>query len=458
MTVNRREFLRRCIHSAIGGASIYSAFGGLRLIESAAAAQLGSFPDYRALVCIFLYGGNDSFNMIVPSDPPHYSTYQATRRGLAIDRERLRALSPLNDGLPGDGAHYGLHENMPELADLFNAGHAAVIANVGTLQYPITAAQYQAGTVPSPLQLFSHGEQTTFWQTSRVDDVKANGWGGRIADLLHPGNPNQQLTMSISLFGDNQFQRGDNVPQYVMSHQGVKPLEYEERESATANAVFNALATEAPQHHVFERAFTNAMRRSMSNYALINSGLQAATDFPAFPTSELGLQLKMVARLISARNTLNMRRQVFFVALPGLDHHNGQLTAHAPILEDLSRSLKAFYDATVAMGVQNSVTAYTTSEFGRSTSINGDGTDHGWGGHHFVVGGAVRGRRFYGRMPSLASTNNPDDTGYGQIIPTLAVDQYAATIARWFGVNNSGISDIFPNLGRFATADLGFLS
>ncbi|MEO8673454.1 MAG: DUF1501 domain-containing protein [Tahibacter sp.] len=461
MAVNRREFLRRSICSAMGGVSLYSALGSLRLVNAAAQSPTAIFPDYRALVCVYLYGGNDSFNMIVPRDNTHYNTYAASRGNLKIAQGSLLALNPTAAGMPSDGAQYGLHPSMTELAALFNSGKVAVLGNVGTLLYPTTQAQYNSVGYPLPPQLFSHDDQTNYWQTSIADDANANGWGGRIADLLYAGNPNQNLSMLMSLSGENLFQRGELINQYIMNPFGVQRVDYlDEYLNGPGATAFNAMFQQSSQANVFERAYAGAMNSSIANYQAIDAALTSSGDVTTvFPESSLGGQLKMVARLIKARNTFNMRRQVFFVSIDGFDFHSTQLTDQANTLADLSQSLKAFNDAIgTELNLGPNVTTFTASDFGRTVSTNGDGTDHGWGGHHFVMGGAVRGQRFYGSMPSLLQNGNPDDAGYGQLIPTTSVDQYAATLATWFGVPGSDLATIFPNVGRFATANLGFLN
>lgn len=465
MHVNRREFLRKSLCAALGGAGLYSALGNLELISAAAAQRPYAFGDYKALVCVFLFGGNDSFNTLVPVSGQTRIDYAAARGDLAIPAGALHALTPVAGGGP---AGYGLHPAMPEMAQLFNTGKAAIVANVGGLLYPVTQAEYQAQTVPVPPQLFSHSDQSVQWQTSRPDDASANGWGGRIADLMHSANSGD-VPMSISFGGNNPFQRGAVINPYGMSPQGVERLHYSDEGSEawilrgdnTAGAIaYDALIEPGTQAHLFERAFAGATRRSIDNYRLIAAALGEppvwTTPFPE--ENSLAAQLQMVARLIAVRGALGMSRQVFYVSVGGYDTHSAQLEDHGWLLGQLSQALHAFHAATAQLGVESGVTSFTASDFGRSLAVNSAGTDHGWGGHHLVVGGAVRGQRVYGALPSLAVNGNPDDTGYGQIIPTTAVDQYSATLARWFGVDTGGIADIFPNLGRFSSPNLGFMT
>lgn len=506
MHVNRREFLRRSLCTALGGVGAYSALGNLRLIAAAAAATpRAAFTDYKALVCVYLGGGNDAFNMLAPYDTTHYNIYKATRQSLALEQADLQANAltplPIAGGLPGgppsDGASYGLHPAMGQvtggnagLRGLFNGGKAAVVANIGTLVQPITQAQYQHGTAPTPPQLYSHDDQTNQWQTSRPDDANADGWGGRVADMLYGANSGA-LPMSITLSGINRFQRGNAVNQYAldswnaaaqalgvdddgnpvdffsvpgMSFRGDGPDSWMLREDSGRAAAYDALRAAGTQANMLERAYADASGRAIANAALLNAAMNGVRLTTKFPDTDLGNQLAAVALLIKVRATLGMSRQVFYVSTGGYDTHSTQLDDQYANLQELSQALAAFHAETVEIGVDSGVTAFTVSDFGRSLAVNNDGTDHGWGAHHFVVGGAVRGGRFYGTMPSLAQydddhplTSNPDDTGYGQIIPTLAVDQYAATLASWFGVSAGGIADLFPNLGRFSAPNLRFL-
>ncbi|HNR91058.1 MAG TPA: DUF1501 domain-containing protein [Dokdonella sp.] len=460
--MKRRQFIQRALCATAGSALFGALSGKLSIAHAAAISEdrlLGT--DYRALVCVYLYGGNDSFNMLVPRSGAPRTAYQNARGGLALPVAQTHALNPVV--APGDGGSYGFHNAMPQLAALFNRtatpSPLAIVANIGPLLYPITKAQYEAGSVPVPAQLFSHSDQSVTWHKPAADLAVRRGWGGRLADMFFATNPNQDLSMNISVDGENVFQAGDNVVPYFVGQNGAESIPFvgEESWNADRRAAFIALR-DAPHGHALQRQYAAVMRRSMANGTLINSALDGAGALATvFPDTPLGQQLRMVARLMQVRGVLQMRRQIFFVGIGGFDTHDRQLEDHAAQLGELDGALAAFHAATVELGIDDAVTTFTASEFGRTTSINGDGTDHGWGGHHLVLGGAVAGRRIYGTLPNL-TIEGPDDAGWGQIIPTTAVDQYAATLSRWYGVPDAQMSTVFPNLGRFASANLGFMN
>lgn len=484
-TFKRRELLHRTLCATAGSALFGALPAKLALAQNAVVGRTLEGNDYRALVCLYMFGGNDSFNALVPRDGAPRSAYQSTRTNLAVPSAELLALNPISGQGFSDGANYGLHPQMTGLRSLFNSGQAAIIANVGPLVRPTTKASYDNGTVPLPAQLFSHSDQTVLWQTPRADASARTGWGGRLADIFYASNPNQVLSMNVSMFGENVFQAGDLISPYFMSPFGVEEIDVISNQQWNANRrnAFEAIHAHA-SGHILERAYNDRVGRMRATTAQVKDALDLipesnavfnpfwaafGLDPNASPRPELPFlarQLLMVARMIHLRNTLGMERQLFFVGMGGFDTHDAQLADHPGLLYQISQALKGFYDTLAAMSIAQRVTAFTASEFGRTLSNNGDGTDHGWGGHHFVVGGSVRGQRVYGRMPSLASSaQNPDDAGWGQIIPTLAVDQYAATLASWFGLTPTDRATVFPNLTHFTTPvmaiqgpDLGFMN
>ncbi|MEP6633730.1 MAG: DUF1501 domain-containing protein [Luteimonas sp.] len=463
--MKRRDFLRKSIYSAIGGVGLYSAMGNLKLVEAAIRAYgPKAFTDYKAMVCVFMFGGNDSLNMVVPRSGTQYTQYASARATLALPQSALLPLTPVAGGAPSDGGSYGLQASTnPDdsvgtsgLQGLFNSGKAAILSNVGTLVRPVTKAEVLAGNVPLPPQLFSHNDQQNYWQTSRSDDTRNLGWGGRIADLLFDANPGATIPMAVSLGSESNLARAADTNQYVLGTDGPRyygHLEYDDERRAAALA----LMQENTLNHALERGFASTFNRSRANSAALGAALDGAPPLTTqFPGSYLAAQLRMVARLIAVRANLNLKRQIFFVSIGGFDNHSGLLTDQPLLLAEISQALSAFYAATQELGVADSVTAFTASDFGRTLSSNGDGSDHGWGAHHFAVGGGVQGGKFYGTMPKLQN-DGPDDLGGGQIVPTTSVDQYAATLARWFGVGDAELDLIFPNLGNYPTRNLGFM-
>jgi uncharacterized protein (DUF1501 family) len=456
--MKRRDFIQRAL-CATASSALFTSFAGKLSLAHAAALSgrrlLGG--DYRALVCVYLYGGNDAFNMLVPTSTSEYNEYATARGNLALPSANLLSLNP--SVAPVGGASFGLNPAMPLLRGLFNQTQSplAIAANVGPLLYPITKAEYQNGTVPVPKQLFSHSDQSVTWLQTQADALDRRGWGGRLADMFHVTNTNQQLSMNISVDGENVFQAGDEVIPYFVDENGAQGIDAVQPWNADRRAAFLALR-DAVHGNALQRQYAGVMRRSMDNEIMINNALDGETALAtSFPDTRLGRQLRMVARLINVRSDLEMQRQIFYVGLGGFDTHDNQLADQSDGLAELDGALAAFHAATTEMGVANSITTFTASEFGRTTSVNGDGTDHGWGSHHLIMGGAVNGRRIYGIPPNL-TVEGPDDAGWGQIIPTTSVDQYAATIARWYGVPAADMATVFPNIGRFATADLGFMA
>jgi uncharacterized protein (DUF1501 family) len=447
----RRQFLRSSLCAAVGTTAMASTLFDLRRLAAATPPTGG----YKALVCVFLYGGNDSNNMLVPFDATDYASYAAVRQGLALPQNTLL---PINLVSGGDGRLWSLHPSMTALQSLFAQQKMAILANVGPLVTPVSLQAYNNGTANLPPQLFSHSDQTTHWQTSIPNQPPLTGWGGRVADQLVALNSSSQISLCMSVSGANTFEVGNLVTQLQIPP--GNPPSLDNYTLDPSDPVSNALRgmLQMSYGNLFQTAYSSIVQRAINDDQLLQTTLAALPALNTqFPATDLGAQLQAVAQLIQARQPLSQQRQIFFVATDGFDTHGSQLETQGPLLQELSDALAAFYAATVEMQVQGSVTAFTASDFGRTYLSNGDGSDHGWGSHHLIVGGAVNGGSLYGQMPSLA-INGPDDTGEGRWIPSTSVDEYSATLAKWFGVSASNMPTVFPNLGQFGHPDLGFLS
>lgn len=485
--LTRRSFTSRLAYAGLGGFAAANTIRDLRLINTAMAAQ-GPVTGYKALVCLFLAGGNDASNMIVPTDTTTYDAYTAIRGNLTLPKANLLPLyssgtTPYQDA---DGHNYGFHPSFGEMQTLFSEDKLAVVMNVGTLVRPTTKAQYTSGLAAyRPPQLFSHSDQVTQWQTSIPDQPPATGWGGRMTDILDSvANPNGSISMSVSLNGANTWEVGNLVSQYQVSTSGAVVLSgsfmsgTSARVRAMRDILYNGAATIAQSHTNLQRGAVAAItENAIATGDLLNTNIAATVEVAQggtwtwttpFPNNDLGNQMKMIARLIQARgdaatpqvNKFNMARQIFFCQAGGYDTHTSQVLvagtdqptnpagAHYTLLNTVSECMYAFQRAMEQIGASNSVTTFTASDFGRTLPTNSQGSDHGWGSHHLVMGGAVNGGQLYGQLPAYA-VNGPNDTGLGRWIPALAVDQHAATLARWFGVDSSEMATIFPNLSRF---------
>ena len=502
--LSRRSFLRRCTGHALGLTAV-STLADLRLI-SHALAQSPDITDYKALVCIFLGGGNDSGNLFLPSNGQAYTDYVTARGGHFNTDTSLGGLALLPSDYVGTlprvvpiglddnpyGFDFGVHSacasvynnGVPQdgIARLLNDGKAAFVSNVGTLVEPMTRAQYRAGTRRRPPQLFSHNDQVYQWQTSVPDQITRTGWGGRMADrpYIFGSNNGSPISMSISLAGTNTWEVGDFVHQYQITTNGAVVMNGSSNVART-NAIRDILAL--GRENLAENDYKAVVGRALSNAALLSNALTAAdagqngainwTDSPLgiatrantgpLRNVSLARQLNMIARIINARHStfLNMRRQIFFCSIGGFDTHSSQRDAHSNnLIKPLSDSIWAFQQTMEALNISNGVTGFTISDFGRTFKNNNTGlvagSDHGWGSNQLVFGGAVRGRQLYGTFPQLI-INGPDDTSDGRWIPTTSTDEFGATIAKWFGVGPNDVATIFPNLHRFPRPDLGFL-
>jgi uncharacterized protein (DUF1501 family) len=459
--MHRRAFLKRA-----GAVSALGAGAPLAL-NLAAAGEAAAFTatDYKAIVCVFLFGGNDHGNTVVPYDTTNYALYEKIRSQVALKRPDLAAtaITPKTTQTLTDNLQYALAPQLTALKSLWDSGQCAVQLNIGPLVAPTTLAQFESPDRkknPLPPKLFSHNDQQSVWQALGEEGTTI-GWGGRLGDLAMSSNGTSSLTC-ISAAGNSVFVSGDTVLPYQISPGGVSPVY-----SATYDFYGTSMATTMKtlitqrSSNILEDAFAGVTQRGLDLQFLVANALKPVTIATPFnidgQDNRLADQLSIVAKLIAARGTLGSKRQVFFVSLGGFDNHDGLLKDHGPLLAKVNEAIGQFYKATVELGVQNSVTTFTASDFGRTLASNGDGSDHGWGAHHFVVGGAVKGGQFYGKAPSISITTD-DQVGEGRLLPTTSVDQYAATLARWFGVSDSELPTILPRIGNFSTSNLGFMT
>ena len=457
MTTNasRRAFLQRAGALSVAGTATPWVLNLAALGEAAAATA----TDYKALVCVFLYGGNDYANTLIPYDNANYAAYQAMRPPLAYLQSDLAAtaLTP-NVALPS-GRQYALAPELSPLLPMFTANKLGVMLNVGTLVGPTNKTQYTNASVPLPPKLFSHNDQQSVWQSSAPEGA-TSGWGGRMGDLYAASNGNATFTC-VNVSGNAVFLSGKTAVQYQVSTSGPVALTGAQGTlfgSSACSAALKTLVT-ATRTDVFESEYNRVMARSLDAGSQLSAALAAAptitTVFPA--GNPLADQLKLVARMISNASAIGAKRQVFFVSLGGFDNHDGLNAIHPGLLSTVASAMSAFYNATVELGVANQVTSFTASDFGRTATGN-DGSDHGWGSMHFMLGGAVNGGRFYGTAPAVAN-NGPDDVGQGRLLPSTSVDQYAATLGSWFGISNTDLLTVLPNLSNWDVSkrNLGFV-
>ena len=457
---SRRAFMRRASALSVAG----TAAPWMLNLAAIAEASASTAADYKAIVCVFLYGGNDYGNTLIPYDANNYALYQQLRPTLAYPASSLTGtvLTPLAAPLDNAGfaRQYALAPELAPLLPIFDAGRMAAVLNVGTLVQPTTKLQYMNKSVLLPPKLFSHNDQQSVWQSSAPEGA-VTGWGGRMGDLFQAGNGNTTFTC-VNVSGNAVFLSGNNAVQYQVSPGGSVPLSGLKSPLFGSAACTEALRTlvSQPRTHLLENEYNRVMQRSISaNDILTGALVTAPTIATPFPTpNALADQLKLVARMISNSATLGAKRQVFFVSLGGFDNHDGLLTIHPGLLKSVADAVSAFYNATVELGVADKVTTFTASDFGRTLSGNNDGSDHGWGSMHFVLGGAVNGKRFYGTPPAVAN-NGPDDVGQGRLLPSTSVDQYAATLGKWLGASDTDLLSVLPNLANYnpSVRNLGFV-
>lgn len=442
--LNRRRLLK-----GLGAAALLPRFGWINALAQSAP------PDYKALVCVFLAGGNDGHNTVVPLTQSAFNAYKLARGSVALP-DGNGALLPVETP---DGTPYGLNPGLAAIHPLWAQGKMAVLANTGMLVQPVTRPQFLANTVPVPTNLFSHSDQIQQMQSGFPSTTGGTGWGGRAADVVQPLNGASTFPAAVSIAGPALFCTGGVVqsasllPGFNLDLSG---LQMWPQVAADARKAGVQQVLQFDSGLTLVQAANKVRKDALSlNALLTQSTADVATTFPG---TTIGNQLKQVAKIIKLRGSTGMSRQVFLCSLGGFDTHGAQSWQHWDLLRQVSEALAAFYNSTVEMGIADRVTSFTLSDFGRSLQPSGSGTDHGWGNHHLIVGGAVQGGRMYGAFPTMA-LGGPDDSGSrGTLIPTTSTDQYGATLASWLGVPAAQLPTVFPNLGNFGSSNLGFLA
>ena len=449
--VSRRNFLRNMSCAAVGTTTLMNTLTNLKFINSAAAVN--GFSDYKAMVVILMGGGNDAYNMLIPYDDPSHAEYTVTRSNLALPKidtsdpsKNLRSL----DYTDTAGKEFAVHHAMSNMETLFKDGNLSFVANVGTLVEPTTKTQVFDGSTQLPLGLYSHSDQVMHWQTGIPQERVTQGWGGKIADMFNACNNSPNISLNLSLSGNNVYQTGESTVEFALDTDGATELKGMIGDPHVVTAKKNTIDSMIGKYYddVFKKTYVDIMKVGKDGAAEYNSAISSVNLSTSFSSSQLSQQMKLVAKTISARNTLGMKRQIFFIDFGGFDMHGDQLDAHEELLSELDVALGEFSQAMDELSTQDMVTTFSLSEFARTLTSNGQGSDHAWGSNAFIMGGAVNGGEIYGTYPDLDLGNNLE-LGGGVLLPTIATDQYFGDIASWFGVNNSELLTLFPNIDNF---------
>jgi uncharacterized protein (DUF1501 family) len=457
--MDRRKFIKIAGCTGMSSMTFLNSAVNLRAMGFAAIDNSALSEDYKALVCIQMNGGNDGYNMIVPMDNQEYNDYRTTRSNMALNKDQLIEFNPENSG----GRKFGFHHAMPEVEDLFVSGKAAVINNVGTLVTRLTKQQYQSGGARLPLELYSHNDQTRQWQTGICTSRTPIGWGGKIADLVHDMNGNQKVSMAISVESDGAYIQGEKTTPFSIGSGGPGifwPLNGTNENNPERRAIMSML--DKKYDDAFKDTYKDIIISSHENSVAFRNAYENRIPVSVpFPDNRLSNNLRAVANMIAARKQLQAKRQIYFVSFGNFDYHNELFQSHYRDLREFSQAVSSFMQALEEMGLSENVTTFTISDFARTLTSNGNGTDHAWGSPVMAFGGAVRGNRFYGEYPSL-KLGGKDEVGGGVVLPTISTDEYFAELALWFGVSPSELSTIFPGLPNFysyssSQKPLGFL-
>ena len=477
--MNRRKFIKHATCGAMGSATLLSSLTSLGSVNGLVKTNKNIPPteDYKALVCILLAGGMDSYNMLVPtgttSNDPGFNEYKALRTDLAFANASipLPLTNPQASGFRGVASAYhdfGIHPGMPEMQQLFNSGKMALMSNIGTLVEPIlNYNEYKNGIKKLPLGIYSHADQIMQWQTSVPQSRDALGVGGRIADLLHANNTNTEISMNISLAGKNIFQRGQEIAEYAISDNvspgsvGLSSLpswwsnagQIEDARNGGIDSMVSKVYA-----NLLQQTYATTVKNSMSSFVTFKEALQRVPSMTTmFPGTGLGSELSAISKVMSVRNHLGAKRQIFFVTYGGWDMHDNLINGLNGKLPVVSQAMKAFYDATVELGIADKVTTFTISDFARTLTSNGQGSDHAWGGNNMVMGGAVNGGKIYGSYPKMdvSDNNNMNVSFRGNFIPAVSTDEMYAELALWYGVSPADLCYVLPNLGNFYNYSAG---
>lgn len=453
--ISRRKFLGQASCAGIGYTTLMSTLVNLKNINAASILNSTTIDtgDYKALVCLVLSGGADSFNMLAPKGNAEWNEYATTRSNLALPKNDLRSITPTNNM----EKTLGVHPSMISMQQMFNNGELAFISNIGSLINGVSKDEIYNGTADLPLGLFSHADQLMHWQTGIPQDRVAQGWGGKIADMLKACNTNQNISLNVSLSGSNLYQTGNSSIEFAIDpYAGATTIngygeewQFAQMQTQAIDNMIDAYYTD-----IFKKTFVDIIKIGKEGAEQFNSATESIDLNTDFSDTYLSQSFNMVAKTIAARNTLGMNRQIFFIDFGGWDHHDEVLLAQEEMLEEVDNALAEFNAAMKEINAFNDVTTFSMSEFGRTLTSNGNGTDHAWGGNVFVMGGAVNGQQVFGEYPSLELESNIE-IGGGVLIPSMSVDEYFAELSLWFGVPSSELVTLFPNIGNFYSPGSG---
>ena len=472
--ISRREFIVQSNCAAIGTASLLSSLLSLKLTAGAVSAS--NYGDYKALICLFLNGGNDSFNMLVPRETAAYQIYKSVRGGTYLADGVSYNVNSLQNNINGaeglahqkdhllpitsegqDFQEFGIHPDLPFLKKLYDQGDLAFISNVGSLIEPTSLSEYNAATKALPEGLFSHPDHQIHWQTlvPQVRGTNPKGWAGRMAETMDHANQQSNISMNISLSGTNVLQTGFSTVPYITDPSGVVQLKNYSQDPTLKLSVDNLLSNH--YHNIYSKTLTQSNKKSIETSIYFKEALDGLSQpFDPYAIryySDTASRLSMISKILEARGSLGMNRQIFFVERGGWDHHNSVIVPQSDLFIELNDAIEMFWTNIVNLGLENNVVLYTASDFGRTLTSNGSGSDHAWGGNHFIISGSANGGKVYGEYP-LLSTGGPYDIGRGRILPTTSVDAYMAELAGWFGVPQSEITTVIPNIANFNFANV----